>query len=90
MNSTELPKPPSTGVPNPRRNSKKSWSHDHGNDKKNSDATDDMALNEIEDDEDTMDFQSATSSSSVHRRLAVLQAVLIVFASLVERRLSAT
>ncbi|XP_043279848.1 neurotrimin-like [Venturia canescens] len=81
----KLAKPPTTRKPNSRRDSKKSWMHENGNDKKTAGMIDDSMLNEDGDVEDSIDFQSATSSSCFHRHFTNIVTLVIVSVHLLER-----
>ncbi|XP_066591592.1 lachesin-like isoform X3 [Prorops nasuta] len=78
-----IDRPETTRKPNTRsRDSKKTWSIDHSQDRKAAGMRDESMLKESETGEEQIDFQSATASSALHRHLFVnlgMAAVTAIF-----------
>ncbi|XP_034192563.1 neurotrimin isoform X2 [Osmia lignaria lignaria] len=64
-----IDRPPTTRRPNTRRDSKKSWKMDHSYEKKTAGMKDESMLKGLDNDDEQIDFQSATASTFLHRHL---------------------
>ncbi|XP_076395702.1 neurotrimin isoform X2 [Megachile rotundata] len=65
----KIDRPPTTRRPNARRDSKKSWKMDHNHEKKTAGMKDESMLKGVDNDDEQIDFQSATASTFLHRHL---------------------
>ncbi|XP_076682597.1 neurotrimin [Andrena cerasifolii] len=64
-----IDRPPTTRRPSTRRDSKKAWKIDHSHERKTAGMKDEPMLKGVDDDDEQIDFQSATASSLFHRHL---------------------
>ncbi|CAK9821363.1 hypothetical protein ANTRET_LOCUS105 [Anthophora retusa] len=64
-----IDRPPTTRRPNTRRDSKKSWKIDRSHEKNTAGMKDEPIVKGVENDEEQIDFQSATASNLLHRHL---------------------
>ncbi|XP_076238189.1 neurotrimin [Calliopsis andreniformis] len=78
-----IDRPPTTRKPSTRRDSKKSWKIDHSHERKTAGMKDEPMLKGVDNDDEQIDFQSATASSLFHRHLLANLGITVATAILV-------